>query len=82
MWEANPTEVPTAIYVHEVSTKSDGFQCHIRVNAGVDADAYVETIQTIVVESPRIESEANGGGSSYVFQQDSAPFHKILQSQD
>ncbi|KAM3179359.1 hypothetical protein ACTXT7_000760 [Hymenolepis weldensis] len=50
-----------------------------RVNA--DANAYVETIQIIVVKPFWIDSEANGG-RPYVFQQDSPPSHKALKTQD
>ncbi|KAM3179540.1 hypothetical protein ACTXT7_000429 [Hymenolepis weldensis] len=48
----------------------------LRVNA--DADACEETLQTIVVKPPWIDSVANGGGP-YIFQQDSAPSHKALK---
>jgi inhibitor of nuclear factor kappa-B kinase subunit alpha len=44
----------------------------------VNADAYVETLQTIV--KPWIDSVANG--RAYVFQQDSASAHKALKTQD
>ncbi|KAM3184515.1 hypothetical protein ACTXT7_008217 [Hymenolepis weldensis] len=50
----------------------------LRVNA--DADAYVETLQTVAVKSPRIDSAANRG-RPYVFQQDSASSHKALKIQ-
>ncbi|KAM3180635.1 hypothetical protein ACTXT7_015907 [Hymenolepis weldensis] len=89
----DPTEVPTIMYTHEVSSNSEGFWCceeHIltlalfpqglRVNG--DVDTYVETLQTIVVKPPWIESAANGGRPPYVFQQDSAQFHEALKTQD
>ncbi|KAF2351053.1 hypothetical protein FHG87_018191 [Trinorchestia longiramus] len=44
----------------------------------VNADAYVETLQTIVKHW--IDNVANG--RAYVFQQDSVPFHKALKTQD
>ncbi|KAM3175869.1 hypothetical protein ACTXT7_007657 [Hymenolepis weldensis] len=49
----------------------------LRVNADADtdADAYVETLQTIVVKLPWIDSVTNGG-RPYVFQQESAASHK------
>ncbi|KAM3180955.1 hypothetical protein ACTXT7_015296 [Hymenolepis weldensis] len=50
------------------------------VNA--DEDAYVATLQTIIVKPPWIDSVANGGRPPYVLQQDSPPFHKALKSQD
>ncbi|KAM3182791.1 hypothetical protein ACTXT7_011608 [Hymenolepis weldensis] len=68
---ADFTEVPAVIHEHEVSSNSDDF----RVNA--DADAYVETLQTIVVKPPWIDSVANRG-RPYVFQQNSAPSHEAL----
>ncbi|KAM3172464.1 hypothetical protein ACTXT7_014469 [Hymenolepis weldensis] len=67
---ADPTEVPTVRHAHEVS---------ITVNA--DADACAETLQTIVLKPPWIDSVVNGGGP-YVFQQDSAPFRKALKTHD
>ncbi|KAM3183734.1 hypothetical protein ACTXT7_009791 [Hymenolepis weldensis] len=48
----------------------------LRVNA--DADAYVKTLQTIVVKPPWIDSVANGGRPS-VLQQDLAPSHEALK---
>ncbi|KAM3173828.1 hypothetical protein ACTXT7_011794 [Hymenolepis weldensis] len=42
----------------------------------VNADAYVETLQTIVVKLPWIDNVAN------VFQQDSPPSHQTLQAHD
>ncbi|KAM3174849.1 hypothetical protein ACTXT7_009665 [Hymenolepis weldensis] len=51
----------------------------LRVNT--DADAYVETIQTIVIEPPWIDNVANGG-RLYVFQQDPATSHKALKTPD
>ncbi|KAM3170963.1 hypothetical protein ACTXT7_017561 [Hymenolepis weldensis] len=55
----------------------------LRVNAGAggDAEANVETLQTIVVKPSCIDSVASGGRLC-VFQQDSAPFHKALKTQD
>ncbi|KAM3186664.1 hypothetical protein ACTXT7_003870 [Hymenolepis weldensis] len=54
------------------------FPLDLRANAG--ADAYVETLQTIV-KPPWIDRVANGG-RPYVFQQDSAPlqFNKLSKS--
>ncbi|VUZ55892.1 unnamed protein product, partial [Hymenolepis diminuta] len=46
-----------------------------------DADVYVETLQAIIVKTPWIDRVANGG-RPYVFQQDSAPSHKALKSED
>ncbi|KAM3170946.1 hypothetical protein ACTXT7_017594 [Hymenolepis weldensis] len=69
---ADPTEVPTVMHAHEVSNNSDG----LRVNAG----AYVETLQTIA-KPPWIDSVANGR-RPHDFQQDSAPSHKALRTQD
>ncbi|KAF2350023.1 hypothetical protein FHG87_019224 [Trinorchestia longiramus] len=43
-----------------------------------NADAYIETLQTSV--KSWIDSVANG--RAYVFQQDSAPSHKALKTQD
>ncbi|KAM3171117.1 hypothetical protein ACTXT7_017255 [Hymenolepis weldensis] len=45
----------------------------------VDADAYVETLQTII-KSSWIDSMASGGGPN-VFQQDSPPSDKALKTQ-
>ncbi|KAM3180249.1 hypothetical protein ACTXT7_016654 [Hymenolepis weldensis] len=63
-----------------------GYKSHVlrrgrqfRVNAG--ADAYVETLQTIVVKPSWIDCVANGG-RPYVFQQRSTPCHKALKTQD
>ncbi|VUZ50207.1 unnamed protein product [Hymenolepis diminuta] len=55
----------------------------LRANAeaDADADAYVGTLRTIVFEPPWIESIVSGG-QPYVFQQDSAPSHKALKTQD
>ncbi|KAM3177963.1 hypothetical protein ACTXT7_003501 [Hymenolepis weldensis] len=49
------------------------------VNA--DADAYVETLQIIVVNL-WIDSVFNGVRPPSVFQQDSAPFYKAVKTQD
>ncbi|KAM3175390.1 hypothetical protein ACTXT7_008630 [Hymenolepis weldensis] len=90
----DPTEVPTVMHAHEVSSNSDVFgvssEVHImtpqlfpqslRVN--VDADACVETLQTIVVKPPWTDSVANGRRPSYVHQRDSAPSHKALKTQN
>ncbi|KAM3173945.1 hypothetical protein ACTXT7_011529 [Hymenolepis weldensis] len=46
-----------------------------------DANAYVGTLQTIVVKSPWIDNVANGG-RPHVFQQGSATFHKPLKTHD
>ncbi|KAM3170965.1 hypothetical protein ACTXT7_017556, partial [Hymenolepis weldensis] len=46
-----------------------------------NADAYVETLQTIVVKPPYMDNVANGG-ESYVFQQDSAPSLLTLKTHD
>ncbi|KAM3176011.1 hypothetical protein ACTXT7_007341 [Hymenolepis weldensis] len=51
----------------------------LRVNA--DADAYVVTLQAIVVKPLWIDSVANGA-RPYVFLQDSAPSHNALKIQD
>ncbi|KAM3186983.1 hypothetical protein ACTXT7_003218 [Hymenolepis weldensis] len=50
-----------------------------RVNA--DVDAYVETLQTVVVRPPWIDSMPNRGRLD-VFQQDSVPSHEVLKIQD
>ncbi|KAM3171500.1 hypothetical protein ACTXT7_016503 [Hymenolepis weldensis] len=90
-------EVPNVMHAHEVSSSSQWrgrehtmspqfFLQGLRVNA--DADAYVETLQTIVVKSSWIDSAANGGRPHppppppHIFQQDSAPSHKALKTQD
>ncbi|KAM3170938.1 hypothetical protein ACTXT7_017609 [Hymenolepis weldensis] len=69
---ANPTEVPTVIRTKFLPTS-------LRVNA--DAEVYVETLQTIVVKPPWIDSVANGG-RPYIFQHASALSHKALNTQD
>ncbi|KAM3186525.1 hypothetical protein ACTXT7_004152 [Hymenolepis weldensis] len=46
-----------------------------------DADARVETLQTIVVKSPWLDSVANGG-RPYVLQQDSPSSHEALNTQN
>ncbi|KAM3170989.1 hypothetical protein ACTXT7_017513 [Hymenolepis weldensis] len=46
-----------------------------------DVDAYVETLQTIVVKPPWTDRVANGG-RPYVFQLHSAPSHKALKTQN
>ncbi|KAM3183463.1 hypothetical protein ACTXT7_010305 [Hymenolepis weldensis] len=51
-------------------------------NDSANADAHIETLQTTVVKPPWIDSVANGGKSSYFFQQDSAPSYKALETQD
>ncbi|KAM3184935.1 hypothetical protein ACTXT7_007407 [Hymenolepis weldensis] len=61
---ADLTEVPTVMHADEIFSNS--------VNA--DADAYAETLQTIVVKPPWIDSLANGE-RPYAFQIDSAPSH-------
>ncbi|KAM3185356.1 hypothetical protein ACTXT7_006534 [Hymenolepis weldensis] len=48
--------------------------------SNADADAYVETLQTIVVKPPWIDGVANE--RPYVFQRDSAPSHKALKTHD
>ncbi|KAM3179802.1 hypothetical protein ACTXT7_017565 [Hymenolepis weldensis] len=50
------------------------FPKDLRANA--DVDAYVETLQIVVVKPPWIDSVANEG-RPYVFQQDSAPSIKL-----
>ncbi|KAM3182153.1 hypothetical protein ACTXT7_012964 [Hymenolepis weldensis] len=68
----DPTEVPTVMHAYEVSSNSDGFRLlevkeeHImtplffpqslRVNADADVYAYIETLQTILVKRPWIDS--------------------------
>ncbi|KAM3179769.1 hypothetical protein ACTXT7_017640, partial [Hymenolepis weldensis] len=52
--QVDPTELPTVMHVHEVTTNSDAFR------ANPDADAYVKTPQTIVIKPPWIDSVANG----------------------
>ncbi|KAM3170916.1 hypothetical protein ACTXT7_017650 [Hymenolepis weldensis] len=54
------------------------FPQELRVNP--DADAYVETLQ-IIVKPPWMNNVANGG-RLYVFQQDSASFHKASNSRN
>ncbi|KAM3175288.1 hypothetical protein ACTXT7_008820 [Hymenolepis weldensis] len=81
------TNFPPTVMLFGVMKGSEGgahnhspiFPQDFRINT--DADAYVETLQTIVVKPPWIDSAANGG-RSYIFQQDSAPSHKPLKSQD
>ncbi|KAM3174432.1 hypothetical protein ACTXT7_010542 [Hymenolepis weldensis] len=46
-------------------------------DADADADAHVKTLQTIV-KPPWIDSIGNGGRSSCLCQQDSAPSYKVL----
>ncbi|KAM3188435.1 hypothetical protein ACTXT7_000261 [Hymenolepis weldensis] len=82
------TKLPPAVMVFDIVSNERGihhdfsiFQQGLRVNAAADADAYVETLQTIVVKSPRIDNVANGG-RPYVFLQDSAASHKALETQD
>ncbi|KAM3178570.1 hypothetical protein ACTXT7_002273 [Hymenolepis weldensis] len=70
--QVDPTEVLTVM-----RTKFPAIS--LRVNT--DADAYVEALQTIAVKPPCIDSVANGG-RPYIFQQDSAPSHKALKTQD
>ncbi|KAM3185227.1 hypothetical protein ACTXT7_006811 [Hymenolepis weldensis] len=67
---ADLTEVPIVMVAHEFSTNNDD----LRVNA----DAYIETLQTIFMP-PWIDGVANGG-RLYVFQQDSAPSHEALKT--
>ncbi|KAM3182337.1 hypothetical protein ACTXT7_012585 [Hymenolepis weldensis] len=52
------------------------FPQDLRANAGggADTNVYVETLQTIVVKPPWVDSVVNGG-RPYVFQQDSPPSH-------
>ncbi|KAM3185299.1 hypothetical protein ACTXT7_006654 [Hymenolepis weldensis] len=69
---ADPTEVPAVMHAKEVSINNDGL---------VNADAYVETLQTIVIRPPWVDNVANGG-RHYVFQQESVPSHKALKTQD
>ncbi|KAM3179735.1 hypothetical protein ACTXT7_000018 [Hymenolepis weldensis] len=71
---ADPTEVPTVMHGHKVSSNSDG----LRVNT--DADAYVETLQTIVVKPLWVDGVVNG--RPFVFQQDSVLSHKALKTHD
>ncbi|KAM3180098.1 hypothetical protein ACTXT7_016967, partial [Hymenolepis weldensis] len=54
---------------------------NVHAGADADADAYVKTLQTIVVKPPCMDSVASGE-RPHVFQQDSAPSHKALESQD
>ncbi|KAM3186988.1 hypothetical protein ACTXT7_003223 [Hymenolepis weldensis] len=51
----------------------------LRVNA--DVDAYVETLQTVVVRPPWVDSMPNRGRLD-VFHQDSVPSHEVLKIQD
>ncbi|KAM3173076.1 hypothetical protein ACTXT7_013209 [Hymenolepis weldensis] len=76
---ADPTELQTAM-----CTKLPATVMVFGVVKGIntDAGAYVETLQTIVVKPPWIDSVANGGRPPYVFQQASAPSHKALKRQN
>ncbi|KAM3170956.1 hypothetical protein ACTXT7_017575 [Hymenolepis weldensis] len=74
------TEVPTVMLTKFLLTVMV-FGVDLRVNA--DADTYVETLQTIIVKPPWMDSVVNNGGRPpYVFQQDSPPSHKALETQD
>ncbi|KAM3187227.1 hypothetical protein ACTXT7_002719 [Hymenolepis weldensis] len=66
----------------EVNRRTVRWGLRVNVDVDVDADAYVESLQTIAVKPPWIDSVANGGRSPYVFDQDSAPSHKGLKSED
>ncbi|KAM3172040.1 hypothetical protein ACTXT7_015362 [Hymenolepis weldensis] len=81
---ADPTEVPNVMHAHVSTNMREGhimtpqfFPQSLRVNADADtdADAYVETLQTIAVKLPWIDSVTNGV-RPYVFQQELAPSHK------
>ncbi|KAM3177970.1 hypothetical protein ACTXT7_003508 [Hymenolepis weldensis] len=86
---ADPAKVPTValtkfapkVVVIERAAHHDSpiFPQGRRVNT--DADAYVEILQTIIVKL-WIDSVANGVRPPYVFQQDSAPSHKAVKTQD
>ncbi|KAM3179777.1 hypothetical protein ACTXT7_017623 [Hymenolepis weldensis] len=80
LWGADLTEIPTVMHEHKVSSNSDANR--VNLDADVDADVYVETVQTIVVKPPWTGSAANGGRPPYIFQQDSASSHKALNSHD
>ncbi|KAM3174715.1 hypothetical protein ACTXT7_009973, partial [Hymenolepis weldensis] len=79
------------MYVHEASSNSDSFRCcegqdgHITTpplfpqGLRVNANAYVKTLQTIVIQPPWIDSVVNG--RPHIFQQDSAPSHKAPKAQ-
>ncbi|KAM3177201.1 hypothetical protein ACTXT7_005012 [Hymenolepis weldensis] len=47
-----------------------------------DVDAYMETLQTIVVKPPWIDGVVSGRPPLHIFQQDSPPPHKALKTQD
>ncbi|KAM3185258.1 hypothetical protein ACTXT7_006724 [Hymenolepis weldensis] len=55
--------------VHQdLKHKSHTFLCEgLRVNADAGADAYVKTLQTVVVKALWIDNVANGGRPHYVF---------------
>ncbi|KAM3176057.1 hypothetical protein ACTXT7_007287 [Hymenolepis weldensis] len=71
---ADPTEVPTVMHVHEVSSNTDAIRCCYfdkeyfmtpqffpqGLTVNTHADVYVETLQTITVKPPWIDSVANG----------------------
>ncbi|KAM3173133.1 hypothetical protein ACTXT7_013087 [Hymenolepis weldensis] len=76
---ADPTEIPNVTCMKFPSTVTV-FGVGLRVNG--DADFCVETLQTILVKQPWIDSVASGGKPPYAFQQDSPPSHKALKTQD
>ncbi|VUZ43033.1 unnamed protein product [Hymenolepis diminuta] len=55
---------------------------HEGLRVSGDVDVYLEILQTVVIRPPWIDKVANGGRPPYAFQQDSAPFHKALKTQD
>ncbi|KAM3185683.1 hypothetical protein ACTXT7_005853 [Hymenolepis weldensis] len=79
-------KLPTLVIVFGIVSSEGGahhdssifFHGDLRVNA--NTDAYVETLQTIVIKPPWIDGVANG--RPHVFQQDSAPSLKALKIQD
>ncbi|VUZ53183.1 unnamed protein product [Hymenolepis diminuta] len=70
-------------YIRNVVPQHLGYESHmflgkdLRVYAGADTDAIVNTLITIVVKPPWIDSV-----TLYVSQQDSAPCHRTLKTQD
>ncbi|VUZ50375.1 unnamed protein product [Hymenolepis diminuta] len=72
-----PSAVSSERGAHHDSLK---YPQDLRVNAG--ADVYVKTPQIIVVKLPWTDSVADEGRPLNVFQQDSAPSHKALKTQD
>ncbi|KAM3175448.1 hypothetical protein ACTXT7_008503 [Hymenolepis weldensis] len=95
---ADPTEAPTVMHVHEVSTNGDGVrERHVmtptfipqepRVNADADADADADRdtyVETLqtIVVEPHWIDSIVNEGRPYFCRQDSPPSHKPLKIRD